>query len=151
MTAALEQAAQGYIVIRRSFGYKLHRHDKLLADFCAWLDRAGLDTVTVDAAVAWAVSPGRSDAWHAERLSVVRGLAAYLRAVDPAVEVPARDAVPLRRRRTPPHIYSQDEIDALMAQARLLSPRLRAATFETLIGLLAVTGMRSGEALRLSL
>lgn len=149
MTTTLEQAAQGYIVIRRSFGYKLHRHDKLLADFCAWLDRAGLDTVTVDAAVAWAVSPGRSDAWHAERLSVVRGLAAYLRAVDPAVEVPARDAVPLRRRRTPPHIYSQDEIDALMAQARLLSPRLRAATFETLIGLLAVTGMRSGEALRL--
>ena len=149
MTATLEQAAEDYVTIRRSFGYKLHGHDLLLADFCAWLDQAGLDRVTVDAAVTWAVSPAKSDAWHAERLRVVRGFAAYLRALDPRCEVPPRDAIPTGRRRMPPHIYSRGEIGALMVQARLMSPPLRAATFETLIGLLAVTGMRSGEALRL--
>jgi integrase/recombinase XerD len=144
MTATpLAQAAQDYVAIRRSFGYKLLGHDRLLADFCAWLDRARLDTVTVDAAAAWAVSPGASDSWHAERLSVVRGFAAYLRALDPRCVVPPRDVIPAGHRRVPPHIYSQGEIDALMAEARRLSPPLRAATFETLIGLLAVTGMFS--------
>jgi len=149
MTAALEQAAQDYVTVRRSFGYQLHGHDRLLSDFCAWLGRAGLDTVTIDAAANWAISPGRSDAWHAERLSVVRGFAAYLRAMDPGCEVPPRDAIPAGHHRVPPHIYTQNEISALMAQARRMTPPLRAATFETLIGLLTVTGMRSGEALRL--
>ena len=62
---------------------------------------------------------------------------------------PAPRRSPRAPRRVPPHIYTPHEIGALMAQARLMSPPLRAATFETLIGLLAVTGMRSGEALRL--
>lgn len=139
-----------YIAIRRSFGYKVVGHDRLLADFCGWLDRAALDTVTTQAAAAWAVLPGAGDSWHAQRLSVVRGFAAHLRAVDPRCEVPPRDVIPAGHQRVPPHIYSTEEIEELLAQARLLSPRLRAATFETLLGLLAVTGMRSGEALRLN-
>lgn len=150
MTAtALERAAIEYIAIRRSFGYKLTGHDRLLVDFCGWVDRAGLDTVTTQAAAEWAVLPGAGDSWHAERLSVVRGFAAHLHALDPRCEVPPRDVIPAGYRRVPPHIYSAEDIEALMAQARLLSPRLRAATFETLLGLLAVTGMRSGEAVRL--
>lgn len=149
MTAVLERAAEDYLVVRRSLGYKLAGYDRLLADFCAWLDRAGLDTVRADAALAWAVLPGTSEAWHAERLSVLRGFATYLHALDPRCEVPPRCPTLARRRRVPPHIYTEDEIAALMAAARLMSPPLRAATFETVIGLLAVTGMRSGEALRL--
>lgn len=150
MSVSLEQAALDYVAMRRSFGYKLHGHDRLLADFCARLSCAGLKAVTVDAAAAWAVAPARSDAWHAERLSVVRGFATYLRGLDHRSEVPPRDVIGRLRRRVPPHIYTDDEIGALMAQARDLAPPLRAATFETLIGLLAVTGMRSGEALRLN-
>ncbi|MEW6470706.1 MAG: tyrosine-type recombinase/integrase [Actinomycetota bacterium] len=151
MTAVvLEQAARDYVAIRRSFGFKLRDHDRLLADFCAWLRRAGLDTVTTEVAAAWAVSPGAGDSHHAERLSVVRGFATHLRALDPRCEVPPRDVISTGHRRVPPHIYSAGEIDTLMAQARRLSPPLRAATFETLIGLLAVTGMRPGEALRLN-
>lgn len=150
MATALERAAQDYIAIRRSLGYKLHGHDRLLADFCAWLDRAGLDTVTTEAAADWAVAPQAGSSWHAQRLCVVRGFATHLCALDPRCEVPPRDVLPVGHQRVPPHIYSAAEIDALMAQARLLTPPLRAATFETLVGLLAVTGMRSGEALRLN-
>lgn len=151
MTAtALERAAKDYIDIRRSFGYKLIGRDRLLANFCGWLDRAGLDTVTTQAAAEWAVSTGAGDSWHAERLCVVRGFAKHLCAVDPRCEVPPRDVIPAGHHRVPPHIYSSEEIEVLMTQARLLSPRLRAATFETLLGLLVVTGMRSGEALRLN-
>jgi integrase len=149
MSAALDQAAGDYIAIRRSFGYKLRGQDRLLADFCAWCQQAGLDTVTTDAALSWAALPGASDARRAERLGVVRGFARYLRARDPRCEVPPRDAIPAGRRRVPPYIYSRAEISALMAASRLMSPPLRAATFETVIGLLVVTGMRSGEVLRL--
>jgi integrase len=150
MTApGLQQAAEDYLVLRRSFGYRLVGYDRPLADFVTYLDRAGLDTVTVEAALGWAVEPVASQLRYAQRLSIARGFAAYLHSLDPRGEVPPRDLLPDGRRRVPPHIYTADETDELMAQSRQLRPPLRAATMETIIGLLVVTGMRSGEAVRL--
>jgi integrase/recombinase XerD len=79
----------------------------------------------------------------------MRGFARYLATIDPSSEVPPTDLLPGHRPRIAPYIYSEAEIAALMAAARELRPRLRAARHETLIGLLAVTGMRPGEALAL--
>jgi len=87
---------------------------------------------------------------HAQRLSIARGFATYLHALDPrSCEVPPRGLLPEGRRRVPPHIYTADEIAGLMHESRRLRPPLRAATVETVLGLLVVTGMRSGEAVRL--
>lgn len=145
----LQQAAGDYLSLRRSFGFRLSGYDGPLADYVRHLERAGLDTVTVDSALAWAVEPVTSLARHAQRLSIARGFATYLHSLDPRCEVPPRDLLPHGRRRVPPHIYTAEEITALMAQSRLLRPQLRAATLETVIGVLVVTGMRSGEATRL--
>lgn len=146
----LRQAAEDYLFLRRSFGYQLKDYDRPLADFVEYLDRAGLDTVTVDAAVAWALQPvSASPLRHYQRLSIARGFATYLHALDPRCEVPARRLLPEGRRRIPPHIYTCEQIADLIVQARTLGPPLRALTLETMISLLAVTGMRSGEALRL--
>jgi integrase len=145
----LQHAAEDYLALRRAFGYRLWGHDGPLSDFVKYLHRSGLDTVTVESALAWAVKPVATPLRHAQRLSIARGFATYLRALDPRCEVPPRDLLPEGRRRVPPHIYSADEIAELMAQARRLRPPLRAATLETVIGLLVVTGMRSGEAVRL--
>ena len=82
-------------------------------------------------------------------MRAVRGFARYLHALDPATEIPPLDLLPARKHRPIPYIYSDDEITALMNAARQLRPRLRAATSETLIGLLACTGMRIGEAFKL--
>jgi integrase/recombinase XerD len=90
-----------------------------------------------------------SPVWVAARLGVVRGLARYLQTVDADAEVPPADLLPARARRPTPYLYSDADIVALMAAARSLAPPLKAATFETLIGLLAVTGLRGGEAMRL--
>jgi len=79
----------------------------------------------------------------------VRGFARYLQALDPVHEVPPTRLLPTRRTRPVPHLYSQADVTALMDAARKLEPPLRAATTETVIGLLAVTGMRIGEVLRL--
>ncbi len=146
----LRNAANDYLALRRSFGYRLKGHDGPLADFVAHLDRAGLHTVTVDAALAWAVEPAATPLRHAQRLSIARGFATYLQSLDPRCEVPPRGLLPEGRRRVPPHIYTTDEVTELMAQSRRLRPLLRAATTETVIGLLVVTGMRSGEAVRLN-
>jgi integrase len=80
---------------------------------------------------------------------VVRGFAAYLHTLDPAVEIPATDLLPWRPRRAIPYLYSPTDIAALLTAAESLPTPLRRATIGTLIGLLAVTGIRVGEALAL--
>lgn len=145
----LRRSVQDYLGLRRSFGYVLAGQDGPLADFACHLDRVGLDTVTVEAALAWAVEPKTTPLRHFQRLAMVRGFATYLQAIDGRCEIPPRDLLPEGRRRVPPHIYSTEEIAKLIRLSRLLRPALRAATTETAIGLLTVTGMRSGELVRL--
>ena len=145
----LRQALAGYLAVRRSLGYKLARPEKLLAQFITYLEDADAATVTTELALTWATLPAGNANWHAQRLSVVRGFAAYLHTVDPAAQVPPAGLIPSRRLRATPYLYSDADIMALIAAAASLRFPLRVATYQTLIGLLAVTGMRVGEAIRL--
>ena len=148
--SALEHKVEEYLALRRALGYKLAGYDAVLSGFTAWLDSAGASVVTAERALAWAQSrPTSSPVRQRQRLSIVRGFAEYLRTVDPRTEVPAADLLPARYHRSAPYLYSSAEISALMAAARSLRPPLKAATYETLIGLLACTGLRFGEAARL--
>jgi len=150
--SALATALAEYLAIRRRLGFKLHTHGQMLASFVAYMDEQSAATVTTELASAWARQPsGAHPSRWAERLSVVRVFARYLQTVYPATEVPPTDIFPARRQRATPYLYSQSDIDALMAVAGRLSSEHRAATMTTLIGLLAVTGMRIGEVIRLDL
>ncbi len=142
--------AGDYLELRRALGFKLEKEGRLLPDFAAFTEAAGVGTVTIDLAVRWAAMPeGASPVWAAQRLSMVRGFARYLQTVDPAAQVPPAGLLPARTRRVTPYIYSDADIAALMTAARTLRNPLKAATFETLLGLLAVTGLRGSEAMRL--
>jgi len=145
----LRQALADYLAVRRSLGYQLTRPEKLLGQFITYLENAQAGTVTTEHALAWATLPGGDASWHAHRLSVVRGFAAYLHTIDPAAEIPPAALIPARPRRATPYLYSDADITALIAAADSLRSRLRVATYQTLIGLLAITGMRVGEAIRL--
>lgn len=145
----LRQALVDYLRIRRALGYKLERAEKLLHQYLDYLDGIDAETVTVADAVAWARLPGGSPYWWAFRLSAVRGFAFYLHALDPAHEVPAADLLPRRSPRAIPYLYSEAEIAALMAATSRLRGGMRQTTYRTLLGLLSVTGMRVGEAIRL--
>ena len=138
-----------YLAVRRSLGFRLARPEKLLAQFAGYLEQAGAATVTTEHALAWAVLPGRRPAWHAYRLAVARGFAAWLRTVDPAAEIPPAGLIPARKRRATPYLYADGEVAALIDGGGSLRSPLRTATYQTLIGLLAVTGMRVGEAIGL--
>jgi integrase len=147
--SALEGSLADYLRIRRALGYKLERAEKLLAQYLRHLDRLTQDRVTVENALGWATLASGDVNWWAARLSVVRGFAYYLHQFDPAHEIPPADLLPHRPRRAVPYLYSDREIEALIAATTVLRGDLRQATYRTLIGLLAVTGMRVGEAIGL--
>lgn len=147
---AFSDACEQYLRVRRALGFKLRDHGNLLADFVAYLQRAGATTLTTELALAWATqSVGVQPYRYRVRLSIVRGFARYLHARDPAHEVPASDLLAYRPRYSLPRQYSGEQIAALVAAAGSLDVPLRAASYSTLFGLLAVTGLRVGEALRL--
>lgn len=145
----LRDAAEDYLVMRRALGFKLTVWGRHLMSFINYCEAHHADHVTTELALAWATqtSRGSSDeVYWSRRLMVTRIFARHLKALDPLTEVPPEDALPHHYRRIAPYLYSPAEITALMAAASELSPALRAATWQTLIGLLTVTGMRKCEA-----
>ncbi len=150
--SALAGRAEEYLRLRRLLGHELAEAARLLPRFVAYLDHIGATVITVEAALAWAqrpeVRPGSSV--PARRMTVARGFARHMAGIDPRTQIPPLGLVTYRKRWRPPFIYSAADIEALMAEAaRAIQAPLRAATYQTLIGLLAATGMRVGEALRL--
>lgn len=146
----LHDAVEDYLAVRRRLGFTLERAGQLLPNFVEYLDTIGTDRLTIAAALDWAMIPQHAQpAWWATRLGIVRGFARYLRAVDPGHEVPSVGLLPARQSRTTPYLYSEGDVAGLMEQARHLAPAYRASIYETLVGLLAVSGMRLGEALGL--
>ncbi len=148
----LEQALRDYLALRRSLGHDLAEAGWLLPRFVAYLEAHGLRTVTVEAAVDWAQLSvtGSVTTVGPRRMTAARGFARYLAGIDASTEVPPLGLMPHRQRWRRPFIYSPADIHAVMAQARgsIVSP-LRAATYDTLIGLLAASGLRIGEAIKL--
>lgn len=150
MMSFLRQAVEDYLTLRRSLGSKLQVYDCLLSDFVAYLERTDRCVITTAAAVEWAQHRAEiSVNTKARRLSVVRGFAEYVRTLEPRTEVPSAELLPHQRQRHAPRLYTQDDIRALVNAARDLKGTLTPATYSTLIGLLAVTGMRLGEAVGL--
>jgi integrase len=140
-----------YLALRRGVGYKLKIEGRMLGQFVVFCDARGIEHVTVTAALAWATTPAGADmSWWAARLTVIREFARFLAAFDDHTEIPPTNLLPRTGGdRTQPYLYSPAEITALVKAARTLTHPLRAATFEAFIGLMAVTGIRTGEAMGL--
>lgn len=141
-----------YLVMRRALGFQLNDVERQVGLFCAWLEARGqTKTFTIDDAVTWArLNPDAHPSWWATRLSLVRRFAAYLNASGVDVPVIPGGLLPARKPRAVPFIYSQDDLDALLAACdQVFSDERIAATVRTVIGLLAATGLRIGEALNL--
>jgi integrase/recombinase XerD len=147
----LRSALQDYLRVRRALGYKLKETERLLGQFVAYCEESGASVVTTDVALAWATLPIGADAsWWAQRLSKVRCFATWLQTLDAATEIPPTDVLTGRPRRAVPYLYTDAEVSALLAAAAGLRSPLQARTYQTLVGLLAVTGLRVGEGIRLA-
>lgn len=141
-----------YLRVRRALGYKLEGPERVLHRFVDYLRQHDADRVTVANAVGFATAPpARTARTQALRLSAVRCFARWARCQDPDIEVPPARILPARPTRVAPFIYTAHEIQALLEAADKLQLELRAATYRTLIGLMAATGIRTGEALGLDM
>ena len=148
----LRTALKDYLTIRRQLGFKLRDEGSLLPKFILFMEQQSASFITSDLALRWAMQPQNVlPAWWAKRLSMVRGFAQYLSAGDTRTEIPPQGLLPYRYRRKPPYIYRDEQIKQLVEAAQQLpSPiGLRPYTYSTLFGLIAVTGMRMGESIRL--
>ena len=146
----LPQILRDYLSIRRSLGFKLEKYGTRLRGFLAFLEQEGSLVITSALALAWATKPANATPrWWAIRLDMVRAFARYVQTLDSRTEIPPYDLLPRSRHRLPPYVYAEEEVVALMAAADRIQHPFRAQTCCALIGLLASTGMRVGEALAL--
>lgn len=149
--SALAEHLDDYLATRRALGFKLAHPGQVLPQMVAYVEAAGSGVLTAELMIAWAQLP-RSAApiTVSHRIGAARKFAAYMAAIDPATEIPPPGVLSARQSRQTPYLWSSADIARLLRAATRLSPDLRARTCQTLFGLLAVTGMRVGEALRLT-
>jgi integrase/recombinase XerD len=146
----LREDIEEYLAMRRALGFKLKTHGKFLNNFADFFDRKNAEVVTTQIAVEWAEQAASSHS-RSQRLSYLRAFARYRSASDPRTEIPPDNLYPYRPKRAKPYIYSDDDVKELLDVACKLPNPFRAETYRTLLGLLAVTGLRIGEALGLQL
>lgn len=149
---ALREALEAYLEVRRICGFKLRAAGSLLHQFVSFVEKEGTSSITRELAVQWATQPKNCQPCRwARRLGMVRSFARYVSALDPRTEIPPEGLLPHRLHRKNPSLYTDEEIVRLIeAACQLPSPLgLRAATYATFFGLLAVTGMRMSEPLAL--
>jgi len=150
----LTKAIHDYLALRRNLGFKLRNAGMVLDKFAAFMEQRNAERVTTQLALEWAQLPSNAQPSHwAQRLSYVRCFARHHVASDPNTEIPPLGLLPFRPARAHPYLYSNKEVQSLLEHALQLSPstELRRWTYHALLGLLSVTGMRVGEALRLGI
>ena len=142
-----------YLAMRRALGYKLQSEGTGLATFISYLETVGVDHITTEVALKWALLPAVvQPVQHARRLGFIRAFARYCSAIDPRTQIPSVGLIHCVRLRPLPHFFSDDDIARLLQAALVLPPDdgMRRWTFHCLFGLLSVSGLRIGEACALT-
>lgn len=151
---SLQQHLTEYVAARRALGTRLEEPAQTLRQFVKFLARKQARFITIPLALEWSQqSKGVQRATWARKLSMVRQFARWMSVIEPRHQVPPRRLLDVRHRRGKPHIYSDEEIGGLMIEAaKLQSPEgMKPLNLRTVIGLLAATGLRPGEAAALEI
>ena len=152
--STLRALLEDYLATRRALGFKLVCDGTGLTTFVSHLEEAQVEFITNEAALNWARLPSSvQPVQWARRLGFVRSFARYCSAFDSRTQVPPTDLIQATRVRRAPHFFDEDDIERLLRAALGLPPQdgLRRWTFHCLFGLLSVSGLRIGEAIRLTL
>jgi integrase len=151
---ATQRRAKEYLDERRRLGYELRITGDMLLAFARFADKVGHSgPLTLKLIVDWAkgqATRATPITW-ARRVEIIRSFAKFCARDEPKTAIPSIDMFGPSRRRLTPHIYRDKEIADLLAAAGKLPPAgtLRPATYQTLFGLIAATGLRRSEALKL--
>jgi integrase len=148
----LRDAIADYLALRRSLGFKLRATAAGLTEFASFLEQKAAPYITTALALEWAMQAvAHQPSTWARRLGFVRVFARHWSATDPRTEIPPAGLLPFRAQRARPYLYTEQEIQRLLAAAKQLSSvsGLRPWTYHCLFGLLAVSGLRISEAIKL--
>jgi len=156
MHITMKTHAENYLNERRQLGFGLRNPGYAVISFARYIDALNSqEPLTVESMADWARqdkgNSGKPATW-ARRLKSLRSFCRYLQQFEPRTEVPDDSIFGRIGQRLAPHIYSEQEIIDLLAAAHNLDsfiPGLRGATYETLFGLIASTGLRVSEAVHL--
>lgn len=153
MKTTMRSRVRAYLAQRRALGFRLRSEGYLLLSFARYADRhASGGRLTHPLAMAWASLPKNADRHRwARRWEAVRRLAKFLIVTDPRTQMPPRHLFGPAKQPYRPFIYSAQQIRQLLKVAGRLPGRLRPWTYQTLLGLLACTGLRISEALGLKI
>ncbi|MGO2482706.1 tyrosine-type recombinase/integrase [Glutamicibacter ardleyensis] len=153
MNRSLDSYQDEYLQLRHAMGHKLKVAEAMIARYLNYLHDINEEVLTVDTAVIWSCLPtDAANPTKAAHLSAIRGFSAYVHARDPLLaELIPPGLIPARATRQQPYIYSDSQVEAMMSEALSLRPVIRGLTLQTLIGLMAATGMRISECLGLNL
>jgi integrase len=153
MKTTMRSRVRAYLAQRRALGFWLRSEGYLLLSFARYADRhASGGRLTHKLAIVWASLPKNADRHRwARRWEAVRRLAKFLILTDPKTEMPPRHLFGPAKQPYRPFIYSGQQIGQLLRAARRLPGQLRPWTYQTLLGLLACTGLRISEALGLKI
>ena len=149
----LSEAVNRHIELYRTMGFKYKVQAYMLHSFADFAQERSEDFIQTDSVLEWAASAPSVRQRH-DRLLTVRRLACALNAEDQRHQVPPTDVFGrARRSRRTCHIFTQDEIDCLLRAASKLTPTgsIRPITYTALLSLIACTGLRISEALKLEL
>ena len=151
----LDTQLVSYVSLREALGYQMQAEKLLLPEFVAYVKaQPHTSPIRAQMALEWAcqASAHRGPSGAARRLSIARGFLRYLQASAPDTEVPSPGLLPTPRR-PKPFLFTLTQITALVEAAQASRPRgsLRPHTLSSVLGLLASTGLRVGEALRLQI
>jgi integrase len=148
----LRDAIVDYLTLRRSLGFKLRATAASLIEFASFLEQKAAPYITTALALEWAMQHvDHQPCTWAQRLGFVRVFARHWSATDPRTEIPPAGLLPFRGQRARPYLYTEQEVQSLLVAAKRLSPSngLRPWTYHCLFGLLAVSGLRISEAIKL--
>lgn len=142
----LRNLLTGYLALRRALGAKLQAEGVRLPKFVSFVEEQESTYITTRLALDWAQQT--SGRYPIKRLTMVRGFAKYVAGFDPRTEIPPFDCLRRKFPRSRPYIYSDEEIKDLLRAAWKYRDEPR-GTYYCLLGLLTVSGLRIGEAIRL--
>lgn len=148
----ISQGIRDYLALRRALGFQFEHVEGALRNFASFLEEKKTSRLTSTLMVEWAKIPRQAQpAQWAKRLGMVRDFARFWKSTDPLTELPPDGLLPYCYRRRPPYIYTELEIEHLLAAASQLIPRdgLRRHTYFTLFGLIAAAGLRLSESIDL--
>lgn len=139
-----------FLSLRVALGIPIYQISPVLEGFIKYLNSNLNGTFSTNQILDWVCAGNYSTASQHLRLSAARVFLKHLKTIVPEIQIPSTSLI-ARHHRPDPFVFSDSQLKELLSLAGELDNRksLAPLTIQTMIGLMACTGLRPGEVQRL--